>query len=450
MIALPKPALPEGTPVLYEGRVVQRWRPHASYVHLVVALLGCTLAPTTARAADPLNSNNRPTEEEAKDLQERGAHDEFNLLPVAGGTTDIGFGGGYFLGYDRVSLTEAPYAWNIESAGFVTFAPGRGGGIAVPYQNVYVRLDVPRFFRHIELEVRPEYSWETTLNYFGLGNASSAVAPAGAPSKYFEYGRIHPEVDIDVRWRYVDHVSGRMGIRYALSWLQVDQSSKLADDLRTGSPEVKQLLGSTDPSGVALFNYGLRIDTRDNIVSSHSGVFDSFDLQLSPGGTSWLPHRYLEATADLRFFAPIRKPYVTLAGRLVGDLLYGDPPFYELARFEDTYAIGGLNGVRGVPGQRYYGKVKVLGNVELRTEIASFHALGKKMVVGAVGFLDGGRVWADTSSHPELDGTGIGLKYGAGGGLRLQSGSAFVLRLDVAWSPDASPVGGYFAAGQMF
>jgi len=76
------------------------------------------------------------------------------------------------------------------------------------------------------------------------------------------------------------------------------------------------------------------------------------------------------------------------------------------------------------------------------------------MIFGIVGFADAGRVWADTSFHPELDGTGIGLKYGVGGGLRLQSGSSFVLRADVAWSPDAralgSPVGGYFAAGQMF
>ncbi len=383
-------------------------------------------------------------------LEEKGAHNEFNLLPVGGGTTDIGIGGGYFMGYDRVTPTKAPYEWNVESAGFVTFAPGHGGGVIVPYQDLYVKLDVPRFFRNIELEIRPEYSWETTLNYFGLGNASSAVVPVGAPNKYFLYGRLHPEVDIDLRWRFVDHVNGRTGLRYVQSWLQVDNDSKLAEDLRTGSAEVKSLLGSTAPSGVALFNYGLQVDTRDNIVSTHAGTFDSLDLQVSPGGPSWLPYRYLEATADLRVFVPIWRPYITLAARVVGDVLYGDPPFYALARFEDTYAIGGLNGVRGVPGQRYYGKMKALGNVELRTEILSLHAFGNNMVFGAVGFLDGGRVWADTSLHPELDGSRIGLKYGVGGGLRLQSGSAFVLRLDVAWSPDATPVGAYFAAGQMF
>jgi hemolysin activation/secretion protein len=147
-------------------------------------------------------------------------------------------------------------------------------------------------------------------------------------------------------------------------------------------------------------------------------------------------------------------PRVVLAGRLAGDVLYGDPPFYELARFEDTYAIGGLNGVRGVPAQRYYGKVKVLGNVELRTEIVTFRALGKPVTFGVTAFLDGGRVWADTTPRPDLDGGGsggiAGLKYGVGGGVRFQSGSAFVLRGDVAWSPDATPIGAYVAAGQMF
>jgi hypothetical protein len=105
---------------------------------------------------------------------------------------------------------------------------------------------------------------------------------------------------------------------------------------------------------------------------------------------------------------------------------------------------------RGVPAGRYYGKVKVLGNVELRTEIVSFHLFGKSMIFGVTAFFDAGRVWADTSPHPELDGRGVGLKYGIGGGLRLQSESSFVLRADLAWSPDATPVGGYFTVGQLF
>jgi hypothetical protein len=37
-----------------------------------------------------------------------------------------------------------------------------------------------------------------------------------------------------------------------------------------------------------------------------------------------------------------------------------------------------------------------------------------------------------------------------GGGLRLQKDQTFVLRADLAWSPDAHPLGGYFLAGHLF
>ncbi len=108
------------------------------------------------------------------------------------------------------------------------------------------------------------------------------------------------------------------------------------------------------------------------------------------------------------------------------------------------------NGVRGVPAQRYYGKIKLFGNLEARARLFDFHVFKKLMTLGTACFVDGGRLWADWAPHPDLDGSGPGLKYGVGAGLRLSSGTAFVLRGDVAWSPDATPVGGYVAAGEMF
>jgi outer membrane protein assembly factor BamA len=201
---------------------------------------------------------------------------------------------------------------------------------------------------------------------------------------------------------------------------------------------------------VALFIYGLQVDTRDSEVTPHSGTFDEAKIKWSPGGgNDSLPFRYGEASLNVREYIPIG-PRVTLAGRIVGDLLFGDPPFVELPRFEDTYAVGGVNGVRGVPQERYYGKVKIFGNVEVRARLFDFRFLSKPMSIGVEAFFDGGRVWADTGWHPELDGTGVELKYGVGGGVRLTSGSAFVLRADAAWSPDARPIGAYVAAGEMF
>jgi hypothetical protein len=58
-------------------------------------------------------------------------------------------------------------------------------------------------------------------------------------------------------------------------------------------------------------------------------------------------------------------------------------------------------------------------------------------------------VWSALPPARELDGTGVGLKYGLGLGLRLQKGT-FLVRGDLAWSPDARPLGGYLLAGQIF
>lgn len=411
-----------------------------------------------AFAADPLNSNNRPNEEhqsitappDANHGDDGAEHTDVNLVPVVGGSTDLGFGGGYFAGIARNKKGYDPFLWNIDSSALITFKYSASGGFTVPYQDIYARLTVPRLFGGaLRLEIRPSYTWET-IDYWGLGNASSTLAPANSPSGYFAYQRGHPQFDVDVRGKIADHFSGRVGFRYIQNIIRVPSDSKLAEDARSGSAEVRRLLGPLRSHAVVLFKYGLQFDTRDNETSSHSGTFDTLDLKLSPGGTGEFPYRYGEATLNLRAFLAISKPALTLALRAVGDYMFGNVPFYELARFDDTFALGGTTGVRGVPGERYYGKVKAFGNVELRAELFTFRALGKPVTFALVPFFDAGRLWADTSAQPELDGRGVGLKYGTGGGIRLQSGSSFVIRADVAWSPDATPISGYFSAGQMF
>ncbi len=439
----PSSAKRTGIPKASAVRSRQAWS-------LAVATLFTSAEAKEAHAADPLNSSDKAVVARNADKPDEDEKNEFNLLPVGGGTTDIGVGGGYFANFAHVKRGYDPYIWDIESAGLVTFKVA-DGAIILPYQDVYAKLTIPRVFGlPVRLEVRPEYSWETTLGYYGVGNASSAAIPAGAPSKYFEYGRLHPEILVNFRWRIVDHVGGRAGASYVQSWNQIAGNSKLAEDLLTGSAETKSLLGSTAASGVLAATAGIQWDNRDNEVSTHRGSYDTIDLKFSPGGAGPFPYRYEQATAIARFYVPIFTPRIVLATRFVGEVLYGSPPFYELSRFDNTYALGGQDGVRGIPGQRYYGKVKVFGNIELRTELVSFHAMGKPLIFGAVAFFDGGRLWADTTPQPALDGRGLELRYGVGGGLRLQSGSAFVLRGDVAWSPDATPVGAYFAAGQLF
>ena len=155
-------------------------------------------------------------------------------------------------------------------------------------------------------------------------------------------------------------------------------------------------------------------------------------------------------SGSARFYVPVVRDWLTFAVRFVGDALMGDVPFYELAKYQDSYAFGGSKGVRGVPGQRYHGKLKLFSNVELRSQLVRFRAFGNSNNLGLAGFFDFGRLWADYSGSAELDGSELGLKNGTGGGLRWAAGKSFVLRFDVAWSPDADPVGAYLAAGHTF
>jgi outer membrane protein assembly factor BamA len=201
---------------------------------------------------------------------------------------------------------------------------------------------------------------------------------------------------------------------------------------------------------VDFFEQALVYDSRDSETVTRHGQWHQLVVRESPGGTEAFPYRYAQIEAQLHeYWSPLPQR-LTIAARLVGDWQMGDPPFYELARFDDTFALGGSKGVRGVPGQRYYGKTKVFGNFQATVFVAEPRAFGKSWSVGIAGFVDGGRVWTEGFDHPELDGTSLGLKYGVGGGVRLREDQSLVIRLDAAWSPDARPVGVYFGAGEIF
>jgi outer membrane translocation and assembly module TamA len=228
------------------------------------------------------------------------------------------------------------------------------------------------------------------------------------------------------------------------------RSAQEERDQVTGSAQLRGLLQVDRSHALHLFEAGMLFDTRDNETAPSRGQYHQVELRLSPWQSSRHPYRYAELHIALRFYQQVVADRLVLAARAVGYLQIGDVPFYELSRYDETSALGGAKGVRGIPKNRYYGKRKTFGNLEARGRLFTFRVRKSEYQLGLAAFLDGGRVWADLRGAPELDGSGLGLKYGAGGGLRLQKGSTFVLRVDLAWSPDARPLGGYFLAGHVF
>jgi outer membrane translocation and assembly module TamA len=185
-------------------------------------------------------------------------------------------------------------------------------------------------------------------------------------------------------------------------------------------------------------------------VAPERGHYHTIRLDYAPGGSEQLPYRFLRSNLALRQYVPLLPQRLTFAARLMVDALFGQPPFYELARFDNTFAIGGGRGLRGIPAPRYYGMLKLLANLELRVKILTFDLFDKPHELGLVGFTDLGRVVADYDSLAELDGSGLGIKVAYGGGIRLRAGKSFVLRADVAGSKAEGSFSAYLAAGHLF
>ncbi|HEX7669825.1 MAG TPA: BamA/TamA family outer membrane protein [Polyangiaceae bacterium] len=392
-----------------------------------------------ARAADP------PGEGAVKEETT-----EFTPAPIIGGNSDLGIGGGVIGSFARMKPGFEPYVYRFELTS-MTMLKGERGTLKVPYQDDYLLFSMPNLFgRRMKLEFRAAYTRETTLKYYGIGNASKVPASRSLDDPLYEYERTHPELTAKSRILLVGKLFVILGLGYTHNWLHVRSDTLLATDARAGSPVVRDMVTAFAPHGVMTFSYGVELDTRNEEVSPARGQYLATRVDLSPGGTDGVPQRWGRSDTSLRWFVPVGQDGSTVAARIVGDLTFGDPPIYELSRFDDTGAIGGPNGVRGVPGQRYHGQIQVFGNLEFRKMLFHFRFLGKDNGFEMATFIDAGRVWATYASHPELDGTSLGLKLGIGGGPRLVAGKSFVLRGDVAWSPDARPIGAYLTAGHAF
>ncbi len=407
-----------------------------SLFHVVSACVVLWLMGGRAAAQDDPSGPREPTT-------------EFNIVPLIGGNSDIGFGFGQLSNLSGIAPDVQPFRWSLETSAFISFK-SRDGGVIVPYQDYALFLKLPNLGKHkLRLDLRAAFTDESAFTFYGIGNASPEPAES-MPAEDSEFGRTHPTLLVRGRVPIFRGLYLNAGSVFTYNWLTVRPTSVLGQYAASGPASGRPFVGGFDSHAVELLELGIQYDSRDHEINTRRGHFHAAQLRLSPKVGAFMPYAYGRVTLTARYYVPLNDR-ITLAARLVGDTLFGDAPFYELARYEETSAVGGVNAVRGVPQGRYYGGAKLFGNVEARSDLFGFRLRGKPMKLGIATFLDAGRTWTELlERHPDLDGTGLGLKYGVGAGLRLQQGSTFVVRADLAYSPDASPVGGYFTAGQMF
>ena len=366
---------------------------------------------------------------------------EVGLFPLIGGNTDTGFGAGAIGGVASFDPTNPIYLWKLDFSGFYAT---KGFPPTPSYIDAATKLTLPQLLcDHLRLEIRPAFTLDAALPFYGFGNKPFVPSETVADRDFYQ--RLHTGVSVSARWRLSPRWFVVSGLKGTLNKVTTEPGSTLSNVLATVDPYL------TKYHGVIRLEAGIAYDSRDNEIAPASGQWHQLTARESPRLGDAIPYDYRQYNATARFYFTLIPRTLLLAFRGVVDLQAGNVPFYEESRFEDTSAIGGGQGVRGVPAYSFYGRAKVFGNAEVRLRAWVFNAMKRRFNIGFAGFFDAGRLWTDIkTARPELDGRGLSLHYGIGGGIRLQQGRAFLIRADVAWSPDAKPIGAYLMAEQAF
>jgi outer membrane protein assembly factor BamA len=338
---------------------------------------------------------------------------------------------------------------------FVAAISLKGGptGEEITQQSYQWNVDVPELFGG-KVRLNPQLLYYRTVNqlYFGVGNASSAARPAGTSARYFEFD------DRQARFRELTRISlqGPVDLMIATTYRYEDPhpyaDSKLANDAAAGA------IRGARPASLFTGAVGFVYDTRDNEIFPRRGSYHHLGVRATGGLPASADVGYGGAGARLSTYVPLGGPAI-LALRGTADLEFGNVPVYDLYTggvFLTDEMVGGSSSVRGVPDGRYSGLIKVFGNAELRALLVRVHLAGQQFRFGGNLLFDAGRLWSDYTFHARADGSGLGIKWGAGAGGYLQWGQAAVFRLEVAYSPDAAsenpslPLGIYVEDGVMF
>jgi len=393
---------------------------------------------------------------------------EWAGFPVIGGSTDIGVQFGAAGTITHTGARFKPYWWRVDAIASLS-VKGGPRGTEVVQQSYDMRWDIPGGGAG-KARLMPGVFFDKTINsgYFGLGNASPVVTNAnGQIGDRYQFRHEEASTRLNVR-SPIGGQSGRtirdpaFSAMYGWQLRYVNPKayaeSRLAIDAATRTADGRPLIRGLEPLGIVTLNGGIIYDTRDDEIYPKKGDLHVAALRFSGATPTSSGVYWAGANIILTKHLTLPEGFV-LAGRIFVDAMVGHPPFYDLSQggaFDPNDLPGGAQGIRGVPNGRYSGLLKVVVNAELRRLHGTFHIFGERFQIGTTTFIDTGRIWNDYTFSDPRDGSGLGLKYGIGGGPLLIWGTAAVFRVDVAYSPDASaanpgfPVGIYVQSGLMF
>jgi hypothetical protein len=441
---------PSLSPIVASGGNVA---PNRGSQIVVVALV--VLAMRAANAGEP---GDEPSDEL-----------EIGALPALSYDSDVGFGFGVLAVLAQKDLETKPFRWRLETLISATTRRNQLGEWELPYHDDYVRLDVPDIAgTRVRLLAELGFRKFSNAGWYGLGSNATETRFTDAElrederrKRFHQVDHLFPGGRLALRIPWIDVEGFRLdgfatvGVTYSHTGVYPQSRFEESIERRSAEAALRELFWGIKDHALIKVGGGLLLDSRDDEFSPSRGVYAELGLRagVMTGGPRW----HGGGTAAASGYVPLGLSWLVLAGRAMIDATWGDAPFYELSRI-GTYVPeqgpGGGHGVRGVYARRFHGKIRCVGNLEVRATSPAFELWGNRFRVGAVAFTDSGRVWADYREREvagaPLDGDAADWSVGLGGGMRVVWGSTFVIRIDHSRSPTEGTSGTYIGLGNLF
>jgi hypothetical protein len=229
----------------------------------------------------------------------------------------------------------------------------------------------------------------------------------------------------------------------------------LFDDDDDGAPDLFPYPGSRyalehpqgEPGFASVLQLGAALDTRDDEPNPSRGFF--VDVSVRDSQPAWgSSFAFVGANLTARLYAPV-VPGVVAAERVVVDGVVGDAPWRERVRFGglvETSGIGGQDVGRGIRLARYPGRLRLSLQHEIRVTSLTLDVVGNSLALPVAFFVDSGVAFFDKDSVADAR-----LLFGGGISFRLVWNRNFVMRLDLALSPEEpGRLSAYSSPGQPY
>lgn len=382
-----------------------------------------TPEPATPSDAAPATTPGEPAEPDAAEPGPPEPEAHYYIVPSFAYDTDDGFAFGA-----RAELAFSEPGYEPYKSSFVLHSMVSVRG----YQHHRFRYERVGFGPGKRLRFTLHVAYRQWLNdgYWGLGNTTTRDAEydtgllTGDPDvKRYRYSLYQPFVHATLRARLDGpwQAFGALDAKYSVVGTY------------PGS-----LLEEQEPFGIdgglgLILTGGVLYDSREPEVNPTSGVLAELSGRVSaPGGAGFFGGLF----ASVRGFVSPWKG-VTFAGRLMGEYLWGEVPFYEMAHWGGLTPVTGFGGfetLRGVAFGRWHSPGKLIANAELRLEVLRHHIFERSMAWQLAFFGDLGAT-AGIADNTVGSG-GLPIHPGGGAGVRVIFDKLFVARVDVAVGVD--------------